>query len=869
MSEPGKLPSIRPQPKTISSIAIPSSMHAGGEILDRAKSNWFEWKAYVERSAKMCHLWPYFIGYVERPDPAVDSASAYNFDCNEMVAIAFLESKTNKEEQVFIQKNGPSLAAVWKALCQRHEKEPGAYAQATLIQELFSCRYVPTERYSVTSLRMQEIVDRIYNIGLPSADVMMTVAMLNAMAGHLKYLQSQVGTSLASSTPEMPYTSVDIFKRLDFEQQMSAVDAVPGVSDALAASAQSGRTTRMCSNPACPNPKGHLIDTCFAKGGGLEDKAKRDEYLASRRRGRQGKAKETAAAATTLNAPTSLAKSASVDSSGRPFVVDTSTGKVYFLSVDPPASASAQPDLDSDDFSELANVATAPDWVGAVATPADVQEYSALVSLTSEDKVSLNWSSHARATVDPSAYAVVPLPAASRRVSTVGSEPFVFDSGASTHLSPNRRDFHELRPIAPRGIRGIDGSVIHACGVGKVRLRIGRGACIVLDDVLYVPRATVRLISISALCRSVARYRVLFDDEGVSILTRGGAVVASGTLTGRRLYSLNGIPPSTEHALLSARLPTLDTWHRRLGHVNHRSIYDMARLRSAKGMPITLSPAPNKCEHCILGKQTRSVVPKVREGEKATRKLGLVYVDLQGQMDSRSANGNVYSLDIIDDHTSFSWTIPIPSKDAAEPRFEAWANAVETESGEKIRAVQIDNGELLSNDFKAFLARRGISLRLTAAYTSAHNGRVERLHRTLMDRARAMRLAANVPANRWDEFLLTANYLTVRTPSRSLPPGVTPYEAWHGRKPDLSHLREVGCRAFVLIQNKHNPKIYERSVECVLIGYGLNSKTYRCYHRASHKVVSSFHVAFIESHESSDATPAPVCPSRSGCRARR
>lgn len=350
---------------------------------------------------------------------------------------------------------------------------------------------------------------------------------------------------------------------------------------------------------------------------------------------------------------------------------------------------------------------------------------------------------------------------------------------------------------------------------------------------------------------------MVFDGPSVRITKPGGAIVATGTLTGRRLYALDGRIPDVEHALIAGRIPTLDTWHKRLGHANHRTVHDMVRLGSATGMPCNLSPVPSKCEHCILGKQTRSAVPKVREGEKAERRGGSTYLDLQGPASVRSATGNLYSLDIVDDKTSMSWAIPIPSKEAAFPALRNWVLAREVELGHKLGKFQIDNGELLSTACRAFLAERGYSQRLTAPYTSAQNGRVERLHRTLMDRARAMRLAANVPPNRWDEFLVTANYLTTRTPSRSLPGGMTPFEAWHGRKPDLSHLREIGCRAFVLIQNTHNPKIYERSVECVLIGYGADSKTYRCYHRGTHKIISSYHVAFIGSHETATA-PSPI-----------
>ena len=62
-------------------------------------------------------------------------------------------------------------------------------------------------------------------------------------------------------------------------------------------------------------------------------------------------------------------------------------------------------------------------------------------------------------------------------------------------------------------------------------------------------------------------------------------------------------------------------------------------------------------------------------------------------------------------------------------------------------------------------------------------------------------------------------------------------------------MHEIGCQAFVLILNKHNPKIYECSIECVLIGYDEKSKSYRCYNRATKQVHSSYHVRFIESHK--------------------
>ena len=145
-----------------------------------------------------------------------------------------------------------------------------------------------------------------------------------------------------------------------------------------------------------------------------------------------------------------------------------------------------------------------------------------------------------------------------------------------------------------------------------------------------------------------------------------------------------------------------------------------------------------------------------------------------------------------------------------------------------------------------WLESRGTNQLFTAPYTLAHIGCVERMHRTLMAKARTMCIYAKCPPNMWDEFYMTAGHLQNKTTTRSLE-GTTPWEQWYEQKPDYSYMREIGCKVFVLIQNKHNPKIYERSIKCVLIGYNNDSKTYRCYHRETKRVFSSYHVQFLES----------------------
>ena len=124
-----------------------------------------------------------------------------------------------------------------------------------------------------------------------------------------------------------------------------------------------------------------------------------------------------------------------------------------------------------------------------------------------------------------------------------------------------------------------------------------------------------------------------------------------------------------------------------------------------------------------------------------------------------------------------------------------------------------------------------------------------------MNKARSMRLACNAPAFLWDEFCATATYLTTLTASVTLN-GRTPYEAWHGEPPSLSHLCKIGCRAFTFIP-ANQPKLLQRSVPCILIRYAPNAKAHRLWDPTSGKIFNSFHVSFIEHL---DMTPAEFMP---------
>ena len=79
----------------------------------------------------------------------------------------------------------------------------------------------------------------------------------------------------------------------------------------------------------------------------------------------------------------------------------------------------------------------------------------------------------------------------------------------------------------------------------------------------------------------------------------------------------------------------------------------------ATGMPIDLSIAPGSCANCILGKQKWSSVSQTWQGTRAIRKLGIVHVDLLEHPEHVSSLGNKYVLNIINDFSSYTWSLPL------------------------------------------------------------------------------------------------------------------------------------------------------------------------------------------------------------------
>jgi hypothetical protein len=75
--------------------------------------------------------------------------------------------------------------------------------------------------------------------------------------------------------------------------------------------------------------------------------------------------------------------------------------------------------------------------------------------------------------------------------------------------------------------------------------------------------------------------------------------------------------------------------------------------------------------------------------------------------------------------------------------------------------------------------------------------------------ARSLLKAKRMPAYFWGEAVATAVYLLNRSPTKGVH-GMTPFEAWYGKKPAVHYLRTFGCVVYVKNTKPNLKKLEDR-----------------------------------------------------------
>ena len=380
---------------------------------------------------------------------------------------------------------------------------------------------------------------------------------------------------------------------------------------------------------------------------------------------------------------------------------------------------------------------------------------------------------------------------------------------------------------------------------------------VTLVDVMLVKTLGYNLLSVSALGKM--GFAVFIDNDIVVLLWSKTLKVAFVGYREHNLYVVDFSGTTTTSAMcLFGKADVGWLWHRRLAHVNMRTLQSLHKGNHIVGLMENVSFAKDRvCRACVEGKMHDSPHPS-KTIISSKRILELLHVDLFGPTTHASLGAKKHCLVIVDDYSRYTWVYFLKKKDETQQIFIDFATEVQRQHNLPILAIRSDNGSEFKNyTLNDFLSDEGIRHQYSAAYTPQQNGVAERKNRTLMDMARSMMAEYKSRYNFWAEAISTACHSSNRLYLRK---GLnkTPYEILTGNKPNISYFKVFGCKCFYKIKGVRLSKFAPKALEGIFVGYGAESHTYRVFDISSGIIIESCSVKF-EENDGSQVGQVDVC----------
>ena len=378
-------------------------------------------------------------------------------------------------------------------------------------------------------------------------------------------------------------------------------------------------------------------------------------------------------------------------------------------------------------------------------------------------------------------------------------------------------------------------------GLGKVVV----APDITLVNVMLVDSLGYNLMSVRALTK--LGISTFFEPDIVVLLWSKSLRVAFVGHVEHELYVVDFSGVTTTHEMcLFGKADVGWLWHRRLAHVNMRTLQSLHKGGHILGLKDHVTFSRDRvCRACVEGKMHDIHHPS-KTIISSTRILELLHVDLFGPIPEISLGGKKYCLVIVDDYSRYTWVYFFKTKDETQQVFIDFSKEVQRQHNLPILVIRSDNGSEFKNyTLNDFLSDEGIRHQYSAAYTPQQNGVAERKNRTLIDMARSMLAEFKSPINFWAEAIATACHSSNRLFFRK---GLkkTPYEVLTGNKPNISYFRVFGCKCYYLVKGTRLGKFHSKTLEGIFVGYGIESHTYRIYDKSSRIVIESCSVEFDE-----------------------
>ncbi|GAA0171470.1 transmembrane signal receptor [Lithospermum erythrorhizon] len=343
--------------------------------------------------------------------------------------------------------------------------------------------------------------------------------------------------------------------------------------------------------------------------------------------------------------------------------------------------------------------------------------------------------------------------------------------------------------------------------MGEICLKSNNGSLIVLKDVRHIPDFRMSLISTRNLDDEV--YSNLFE-QGRWKLNKNGRIMATGerqgTLYKAKFDCIQGEVKSVESSI--------DLWHSRLGHMSEKGLNILSRHNA---IPKFEETHIKNCTHCLIGKHHR--VSFNKSSHRKSEILELVYSDI--------------------------WAYVLKTKDQVFEHFKALHVILERETGKSLKCVRTDNGGEYIGQFDQYCKAKGIRHEQSVPKTPQHNGVVEKMNRTIIEKVRCILSHAYLSKAFWGEALVGAIQIINVSPNCTLQ-GEVPDKVWSGKEVSYKHLKVFGCRAFMHIPKDERSKLDDKSLQWIYLNYGDEKFRYKLYDPLSRRSLRSRDVVFLE-----------------------
>ena len=239
-------------------------------------------------------------------------------------------------------------------------------------------------------------------------------------------------------------------------------------------------------------------------------------------------------------------------------------------------------------------------------------------------------------------------------------------------------------------------------------------------------------------------------------------------------------------------------WHKRLGHISAPYVNRLPSV--AYGVEDLLFLYTMKdCEVCALAKMKHKPFNTTRK--RGTHIGEIVHADLIGEISPVTRyKKKKYILLMIDDFSKYKFVKLLQTKDETPGQVNLVLAEISRQNpgpGKMGKLRSDHGGEFSSAEMDRILAKYNMDHDYAEPECHQHNDTSERGNLTLEERMRALLRESGFPSNLWNYAANAACYLYNCTSHSSLG-FITPFEKFHGTKPNLKNLFIFGCKVMVL-----------------------------------------------------------------------